>query len=171
MRLSSLPALLVIASACHHHIEARAGRESEHTSAAAASVAQPVDPGEAPSGSWDPANRTSMTLGYLHGRVLKYRQENGELPQSLDALTADGRRPVDGWNRVIAYRRGEPDRFELRSAGEDARFQTADDVYVRAHGSRSLPCLLVVAGRTYDHSEGSSECVFISADGGGAGAG
>jgi hypothetical protein len=101
-----------------------------------------------------------MTLGALQGRVWAYLQENRQLPRALDEVLANDQRAVDAWDRPIAYRQSE-DLYELRSAGEDGQLYSEDDVYMTAHASRIRPCVLVVAGRTYDYSDGAVVCASV----------
>lgn len=105
-------------------------------------------------------NRTSMFLGMLQGRILAYLGAHGSLPLQLqDALAGPGP-AIDAWNRAFSYSRTDT-AYEIRSAGADARFHTADDVYFTAHVDRQLPCVIVAEGRRQDFSDGDSRCAML----------
>jgi hypothetical protein len=82
---------------------------------------------EAPVFAW----RTTTIMGSLNTRVLEHRHRHGGLPESLECLSTSGLWPYLGttheWGTPIRYSRQESG-FELRSAGPDATFQTADDL-------------------------------------------
>ena len=71
--------------------------------------------------------------------IALFVRERRVLPQNLEALTAPSlecgepylsKIPLDPWSRAYAYRTidAAPGRFEIRSAGEDRRWSTDDDL-------------------------------------------
>ena len=71
--------------------------------------------------------------------IALFVRERHVLPENLEALTAPspesgepyfGKIPLDPWSRAYAYQPIEaaPGRFEIRSAGEDRRWNTDDDL-------------------------------------------
>jgi hypothetical protein len=107
--------------------------------------------------SRDSANETSKLLGLYHGDVLRFVNEHQRLPESLkDASTTD-KPALDAWGRPVRYTSLYA-AYEIRSAGSDALFQTLDDVYFVSHLTRTRPCILVVAGRRFDYSDGDPLC-------------
>ena len=82
---------------------------------------------------------TTARLSILAGEIFQYACSNGRGPANLPELlaAADGdeftrlRRDqlIDGWGTHFAYARTDQGRsFELRSAGPDRVFDTADDI-------------------------------------------
>ena len=78
-------------------------------------------------------------------------REHGGLPSTLRAVPGHPRLPgwelPDAWGRSVAYTH-DGQRFELRSAGPDARFRSADDVVVASQLGRASACAFQTAGGT-----------------------
>ena len=82
----------------------------------------------------DPVDLTRVRLVRLHWFIRDGASRTGELPPSLDhvlpqAIDARSRMEMlrDGWGRPFRYSRSDND-FEIRSAGPDGRFGSADDI-------------------------------------------
>jgi hypothetical protein len=82
----------------------------------------------------DPVDLTHVRLVRLHWFIRDGESRTGELPPSLkhvlpQAMDAQSKVQMlrDGWDRPFRYRRSGDD-FEIRSAGPDGRFESADDV-------------------------------------------
>lgn len=133
--------MLVMLEACtqqKHGPPARAANDSSRTSQ---HVAQ--DSGE-PGGFIDrrqeinptPEEITERRFAILHSEIAKVRALRGRAPNALEEILSrpepdPNLRPqlrwlLDGWNRPIRYTARQP--YELRSAGADGVFGTADDL-------------------------------------------
>lgn len=93
----------------------------------------------------DSVRATAMQLQRIHERLGREMRRAGAFPASLAAVTADS---LDVWGSVVRMREVAP-RYEVRSAGADRRFETADDVVVIGWPGRVIPCLLILAGRPF----------------------
>lgn len=72
--------------------------------------------------------RANMAL--LAREILSYADQN-ELPSSLNELRRMNPHfivPVDAWGLEIVYEKISADRFRLKSAGPDRKFETPDDI-------------------------------------------
>lgn len=90
---------------------------------------------------------TKHQLRALAGGVASYVGEHRALPPELGTLATPGatkegplfsRVPLDPWGGLYAYRILDPaaHRYEIRSAGEDLRFGTEDDIVFPAPKAR-----------------------------------
>ncbi len=80
-------------------------------------------------------------LDQIRQGIQRYRQQNSQVPQS-EGFTAliDELAPrflsqvirIDPWSNPFQYRPLGTDRYDLRSAGPDRRFETQDDVYLES---------------------------------------
>ena len=97
--------------------------------------------------------RSLVELVDAHGRPAR------SLPPSLAPVLRD--RPGlagDIWGRTFRYvSRGL--HFELRSAGPDARFETADDVVMLGQLGRTIPCEVRMMDRVVRHEDRAPPCV------------
>jgi len=91
----------------------------------------------------DPLDLTRVRLVQLRWFLRDAMSRTGELPQSLDEVVPRMMTPLskvemlqDGWGRDLRFARSGRD-FEIRSAGPDGSFMTADDVVVT--GARLPP--------------------------------
>jgi hypothetical protein len=70
-------------------------------------------------------------------------RERGGLPPALTAVPGQPRLPEwglpDAWARSVRYT-PQGQRFELRSAGPDARFHTSDDITLAGELGQTIPC-------------------------------
>jgi hypothetical protein len=83
-----------------------------------------------------PAQVTQRRLTILHSEIAKTRVLKGRLPFTLEEILSRPEpdpnvRPqprwlLDGWERPIRYNGDDP--YELRSAGPDGVYDTADDM-------------------------------------------
>jgi hypothetical protein len=65
------------------------------------------------------------------GQIALYRLENGQLPKTLAEMPTSRDTPfvkTDPWLKPLAYKPNDDGTFELRSAGPDGEFGTADDI-------------------------------------------
>lgn len=78
------------------------------------------------------AELTSVNLEQVGRAVQEWMAEHeGRVPESLRELQGGrsyGLSLTDGWGRTIRYQKLSDTEFELRSAGEDGRFDTEDDI-------------------------------------------
>jgi hypothetical protein len=126
----------------------------------------------------DPVDLTHVRLVRLHWFIRDGESRGGELPPSLDhvlpqAMDAQTRMRMlrDGWGRPFRYRRSGDD-FEIRSAGPDGRFGSADDVVAtrsalpsraQAAGGAASPGREESAGRSVDF-HGETELTLLGPD-------
>jgi hypothetical protein len=81
----------------------------------------------------DPVERTEVRIEVLRRYLAGHFASEGAWPTSLAAVLPTGRDDpiagygVDAWNRAFRYVPAGTD-YELRSAGPDGRFETADDI-------------------------------------------
>lgn len=92
-------------------------------------------------GGWGDRGKHGETvgrIGFIDGILRSYRNAHGALPVELSEIlpevtglpVRDGMF-VDAWGNGIEYERGGGGEFLLRSAGEDGRMGTGDDVVRR----------------------------------------
>jgi hypothetical protein len=65
------------------------------------------------------------------GQISLYKQQHGSLPKTLAEIPRARESmfsPTDPWGKPLAYTPNEDGTFELRSAGPDGEFNTADDI-------------------------------------------
>jgi len=65
------------------------------------------------------------------GRIALYKLDNGRLPKTLDEVPTSRDAPfvkTDPWLKPLRYTPHDDGTFELRSAGPDGAFDTADDI-------------------------------------------
>jgi len=84
-----------------------------------------------------PSQETAVKLRIVHVLISTYCKERNTLPSRLSSvlsvravdplLKPDPEYLVDGWGRPIRYRLVRSN-YEIRSAGPDGRFRTADDI-------------------------------------------
>lgn len=78
-------------------------------------------------------------------------RERGGLPPSFRAIPGHPQLPnggvPDSWGQPVAYTH-DRQRFELRSAGPDAQFQSADDIVVEGQLGQAVPCAFATANGT-----------------------
>jgi hypothetical protein len=117
-----------------------------------------------------PANATGVRLADLQHVIYSFALANGNLPSQItEAIEAELQRGTvlwganlwtlrhDLWNREFRYTTRST-MFELRSAGEDGRFATPDDVIVVGQQGRELPCFARVGSREIRFTEGIPPC-------------
>jgi hypothetical protein len=87
----------------------------------------------------DSIRRTGQTLYGMVRTIDHASRPAGALPAGLDGIGALGVPTEDVWGRALRY---EVDgrEFELRSAGRDGNFGTADDIFVTGRLGRDRPC-------------------------------
>ncbi len=87
------------------------------------------------------AEITRRDLEALAGAIARYAQATGGVPQTegfealVDTLAPQYLNQVvrlDAWSNGFSYSPLSKDRFDLRSAGPDGQFQTADDLVARS---------------------------------------
>lgn len=105
----------------------------------------------------DLANRSSVLLGLYQGEIIRYFERHNRLPARLEDANPSNKPAVDAWGRQVRYLTVS-EAYELRSAGADSQLETPDDIYFVAHATRRRPCILVVAGRVFDHADGDAVC-------------
>ena len=74
---------------------------------------------------------TSQIIEQDAGQLALYKLQYGQLPKTLADMPAGGDKPftkVDSWLKPLAYKPNDDGSFELRSAGPDGEFGTADDI-------------------------------------------
>ena len=81
--------------------------------------------------------RSWNAMPYVESALLRYAADHeGALPGSIEDLLPGvqggegylATMPRDGWGRRLRLRINEDDTYDLRSAGPDGRFETADDL-------------------------------------------
>lgn len=117
--------------------------------------------------SEEPGTRADSVLVAGRGLVRlvfyvdKYRQVHGRLPSDLTPILASSERAAeqhaDIWGRDIRFRPLQ-NRFELRSAGPDGIFETADDIIVLGQVGRNIPCELRDSHRVLTYEEIAPRC-------------
>ncbi len=78
------------------------------------------------------AELSSVNLEQVARAIQEWMADHeGRVPESLNELQTGrsyGLSLTDGWGRNIRYRKISDTEFELRSAGQDGRFDTEDDI-------------------------------------------
>jgi hypothetical protein len=84
----------------------------------------------------DPFDLTRVRLVQLRSMLREAMARGGKLPLSLNEVIPERMAPLsrvemrqDGWGRKLRFTRSDRD-FEIRSAGPDGEFVTADDIVV-----------------------------------------
>ena len=98
-------------------------------------------PRPSPYASMDSLERARQ-LVYAYTRAVdRYARPIGELPPTLEPVIRSGEAgpDMDVWGRHVRYR-PEGLRFEIRSAGPDGNYDTADDIIALGQLGRNQPC-------------------------------
>ena len=93
--------------------------------------------------------------------VDRYGQQHGSLPATLAPVLASSERAreqgLDPWGRTVRYTFRERN-YELRSAGADGSFDTADDIVVLGQLGRNVPCELRDEARVITYDDVAPRC-------------
>lgn len=104
---------------------------------------------------------TGRRLIGLVALIDTYARESGTLPSDLSPVAARipnaAERTFDLWGRAVRYI-ARSQRFELRSAGGDGAFDTADDIVVLGRLGRQIPCEVRDEERTFGYDEMAPPC-------------
>lgn len=104
---------------------------------------------------------TERRLIGLVSYIDAFGRESTGLPPTLDPVIERSRaaaeRTVDAWGRAVRYT-ADGRRLELRSAGADATFSTADDIVVYGQLGREIPCEVQTEGRTFNYDDLAPPC-------------
>jgi hypothetical protein len=87
----------------------------------------------------DSVRRTGQTLYGMVRTIDGESRPAGALPPNLNGIGALDLRTVDVWGRALRYQ-VDGREYELRSAGPDGDFDTADDIFVTGRLGRNRPC-------------------------------
>ena len=91
----------------------------------------------------EPEQEAELRTRVLAQMVTTYRQQHGELPEGLEALT-DGDQPFlheiprDPWGNEYIYRVTTDEEFEVLSAGSDGELGTERDVRTESAGATEM---------------------------------
>ena len=85
----------------------------------------------------NPAGRTRFWMLQLEEDLVRYQRRVGVFPYALDSLrSAPAEKRTDIWRRGLRYVRTDTS-YELRSAGADGRWDTADDILLTGRASKN----------------------------------
>jgi hypothetical protein len=88
----------------------------------------------------DSVRQTGMRLHALVGAVDRAGRGAGALPATFDDVGGErGVAPADLWGKEFRYS-ATGNAFEIRSAGRDGAFDSADDIVATGRLGRSIPC-------------------------------
>lgn len=97
--------------------------------------------------------------------VGEYGKTYGSLPTTLAPVLASSERAreqaLDPWRRSVRYIVRERN-YELRSAGVDGIFHTADDVIVLGQFGRNIPCELRDEDRVITYEDVAPRCIELT---------